>query len=129
MRAGVAAMSVVLLACPGRGQARAQAGNERQVLEQILTRTYQPSVVGKQLMGVGAETAVRHAGVIVVVQRPGLYASLVRNETASTAIHGLDAEVFRGNKDYAILWASGFTSPRFMSAEKQYFSGCCRLGA
>jgi hypothetical protein len=102
MRAGVAAMSVVLLACPGRGQERAQAGNERAVLEQILTQTYQPSVVGKQVMGVGAETAVRRAGVIVVVQRPGLYASLVRNETASTAIHGLDAEVFRGNKDYAI---------------------------
>jgi hypothetical protein len=102
MRAGVAVMSVVLLACPGRGQESAQAGNERAVLEQILTQSYQPSVVGKQVMGVGTESAVRRAGVIVVVQRPGLYASLERKETTSTAIHGLDAEVFRGNKDYAI---------------------------
>lgn len=102
MRARVAGMSVILLVGPVRGQERAQAGNERAVLEQILTQTYQPSLVGKQLMGAGAETAVRRAGIIVVVQRPGLYASLQRSETASTAIHGLGAEVFRGNKDYAI---------------------------
>lgn len=102
MRVVVGLLSLALLVYAARGQEKSQAGNQRAVLEQILTQAYQPSVVGKQLMGVGSESAVRRAGIIVVVQRAGLYASLQRNETASTAIHGLQAEVFRGNKDYAI---------------------------
>jgi len=87
---------------PSWGQQKANDSNQRTVLEQILTQTYQPSVVGKHLMGIGSETEVRRAGIIVVVQRPGLYAALLRNETASTAIHGLEAKVFRGNQDYAV---------------------------
>jgi hypothetical protein len=101
MRVAVGVLSL-LLACSGRGQEKSQAADQRTVLEQILTQTYRPSVVGKQLMGVGSDTGVRRAGIILVVQRAGLYASLQRNETASTAIHGLDTQFFRGNKDYVI---------------------------
>jgi hypothetical protein len=95
--------SVFLLAAGSfSAQERANVSNQRAILEQILTQTYQPSVVGKHLMGIGSETEVRRAGIIVVVQRSGLYAALNRNETASASIHGLEANVFRGNKDYAV---------------------------
>jgi hypothetical protein len=93
---------LMLMAIMAIGQVKDNAANQRAVLEQILTQTYQPSVVGKKMVGIGGETAVHRAGTIVVIQRPGLYAGLQRNETASTAVHGLDTEVFRGTKDYAI---------------------------
>ena len=76
--------------------------NDRIVLEQILQQTYQPSLVGKQMMGVGGETDIRRAGTIVVIQRPGLYGSLMHSEPASSAITGLRAELFRGHKDYDV---------------------------
>ncbi|GAC1702278.1 MAG: hypothetical protein NVS9B4_07270 [Candidatus Acidiferrum sp.] len=92
----------LLLAEASQGQQQPNASNQRAVLQQILTQTFQLSVVGKHLMGIGAETDVHRAGTIVVVQRAGLYASLQRNENASTEVHGLEANVFRGNKDYAV---------------------------
>jgi len=76
--------------------------NDRLVLEQILQQTYQPSLIGKQVMGFGAETDIRRAGTIVVIQRPGLYGSLLHSEPASSAITGLHAELFRGHKDYEV---------------------------
>src|SRR5258708_19411345 len=45
--------------------------NDRIVLEQILTQTYQPSQVGKQLMGIGGETDIRRPGPIPAIQRGG----------------------------------------------------------
>jgi hypothetical protein len=76
--------------------------NDRVVLEQILQQTYQPSLIGKQLMGIGGETDIRRAGTIVVIQRPGLYGSHLHSEPASSAITGLHAELFRGHKDYEV---------------------------
>jgi hypothetical protein len=76
--------------------------DQREILGQILTQAYQPSVVGKGLMGIGSATAIRRAGTIVVVQRPGLYGSFDRNEIASSEIRGLDSTVYRGNKDYPV---------------------------
>lgn len=76
--------------------------DQREVLAQILTQAYQPSQVGKGLMGIGSATAIRRAGTIVVVQRPGLYGSFDRNEIATSEIHGLDSAVYRGNKDYPV---------------------------
>ena len=76
--------------------------NDRLVLEQILQQTYQPSLIGKQVMGFGGETDIRRAGTIVVIQRPGLYGSLTHSEPASSAITGLRAELFRGHKDYEV---------------------------
>ncbi|MGA8144734.1 MAG: hypothetical protein WB987_12660, partial [Candidatus Acidiferrales bacterium] len=76
--------------------------DQRDVLQQILSQAYQPSQVGKGLMGIGSATAIRRAGTIVVVQRPGLFAAFDRNEIASSAIHGLDASLYRGNKDYEV---------------------------
>lgn len=76
--------------------------NDRQVLQEILQQTYQPSLVGKQLMGFGGETDIRRAGTIVVIQRPGLYGSLLHNEPASSSITGLKCELFRGHKDYEV---------------------------
>ena len=76
--------------------------NDRIVLEQILTQTYQPSQVGKQMMGIGGETDIRRAGTIVVIQRPGLYGSLLHTEPASSAIDGIQYKLFRGHKDYEV---------------------------
>jgi PEGA domain len=101
-RLAIVLSGLLLLACSAWAQEKANTSNQRAILEQVLTQTYQPSVVGKHLMGIGSETEVRRAGIIVVVQRPGLYAALQRNETASTSIHGLEANVFRGNKDFAV---------------------------
>jgi hypothetical protein len=84
------------------GQGGTGNADQREVLEQILAQAYQPSQVGKGLMGIGSATAIRRAGTIVVVQRPGLYGSFDRNEIASSEIHGLDSTVYRGNRDYAV---------------------------
>lgn len=78
------------------------AQNDRIVLEQILQQTYQPSLIGKQMLGFGGETDIRRAGTIVVIQRPGLYGSLLHSEPASSSITGLRAELFRGHKDYEV---------------------------
>lgn len=96
---------VILLAlCSAAAFAQKQsaAQNDREVLQEILQQTYQPSLVGKQLLGFGGETDIRRAGTIVVVQRPGLYGSLLHSEPASSAITGLHAELFRGHKDYEV---------------------------
>jgi len=76
--------------------------DQRVVLEQILSQTYQSSEFGKRAMGVGAETDVRKSGTIVVVQREGLYGSMLRTEIASSAVDGLDAKLFRGHQDFAL---------------------------
>ncbi|HUL32977.1 MAG TPA: PEGA domain-containing protein [Candidatus Eisenbacteria bacterium] len=83
-------------------QDHAATQNDRQVLQEILQQTYQPSLIGKQMMGLGKETDIRRAGTIVVIQRPGLFGSLQHNEPASSAITGLRAELFRGDKDYEV---------------------------
>lgn len=95
-------LCVIFLPAPGRAQKESPAADQRAVLQQILTQSYQPSIIGKHLMGVGSATEIRRAGEVIVVQRPGLFASWDRNETASTAIRGLDANVYRGNKDYGV---------------------------
>jgi hypothetical protein len=96
-------LSSLAFVCPVHGQGKESAAAEqRAVLQHILEQTYQPSDVGKGLFGVGSANAIRRAGVIVVVQRPGLYASLERAEIASTTMNGLDAKLVRGNKDYAV---------------------------
>jgi len=87
-------------AAPAQKQPAVQ--NDREVLQEILQQTYQPSLVGKQLMGFGGETDIRRAGTIVVIQRPGLYGSLLHSEPASSAITDLHAELFRGHKDYEV---------------------------
>ena len=91
-----------MAALPTRAQNGPSNPDQREILAQILTQAYQPSQVGKGLMGVGSATAIRRAGTIVVVQRPGLYGSFDRNEIASSEIHGLDSTVYRGNKDYPV---------------------------
>src|SRR5262249_14657993 len=76
--------------------------NGREVLEQVLTQTYQLSLVGKGMMGMGSGTAIRRAGTIVLVQKPGLYASFDRNQIASSSIHGDTATLYHGNNDIEI---------------------------
>lgn len=83
-------------------QGNAKGPDQHVILEQILTQIYQPSEVGKHMMGIGADADVRRPGVIVVVQREGLYGSLTRNETASSSIHGLEAKLYRGHQDYTV---------------------------
>jgi hypothetical protein len=79
-----------------------QSFDQRVSLEQILSQTYQPAAFGKRTMGLGAETDVHKAGTIVVVQREGLYGSLLRSEIASSAIDDLTAKLFRGHQDFAL---------------------------
>jgi hypothetical protein len=101
--AAIVCLGFYLIVIPVRAaQNGSRNPDQREILEQILTQTYQPSQVGKGLMGIGSATAVRRAGTIVVVQRPGLYGSFDRNEIASSEIHGLDSTVYRGNKDYVV---------------------------
>jgi PEGA domain-containing protein len=95
-------LAVTLLSPGAAAQKTAPQQNDRIVLEQILTQTYQPSQVGKQLMGIGGETDIRRAGTIVVIQRPGLYGSLMHAEPASSAIDGLQCKLFRGHQDYEV---------------------------
>jgi len=98
-------LAVLLALCSSAVLAQkkpATVQNDRVVLEQILQQTYQPSLVGKQLLGIGGETDIRRAGTIVVIQRIGLFGSLLHSEPASSAITGLRAELFRGHKDYEV---------------------------
>ncbi len=104
MRLRYAAAVALLCCCAtfGFAQENAKTPDQHLILEQILTQIYQPSEVGKRLMGIGADADVRRPGIIVVVQREGLYGSLTRNETASSAIHGLEAKLYRGHQDYPV---------------------------
>ncbi|MGH9747673.1 MAG: PEGA domain-containing protein [Candidatus Acidiferrales bacterium] len=95
-------LSAGLYSLPAGAQQGSPNADQRDVLQQILSQSYQPSQVGKGLMGIGTDTAIRRAGTIVVVQRPGLYASFNRNEIASSAIRGMEASLYRGNKDYEV---------------------------
>ena len=96
------ALAAALLSSGAAAQKKPADQNDRVVLEQILTQTYQPSQVGKQMMGIGGETDIRRAGTIVVIQRPGLYGSLLHAEPASSAIDGLQYKLFRGHQDYEV---------------------------
>jgi len=96
------ALGVTLFSAGFAAQKKPAEQNERIVLEQILTQTYQPSQVGKQLMGIGGETDIRRAGTIVVIQRPGLFGSLLHTEPASSAIDGIQYKLFRGHQDYEV---------------------------
>ena len=53
-------------------------------------------------MGLGSATEIRRAGIVVVVQRPGLGASFDRAQIASSEIHGMDASLYRGRSDYKV---------------------------
>jgi hypothetical protein len=101
-RLSLLVMALALLSTSAVAQKKTAVQNDRIVLEQILTQTYQPSQVGKQLMGIGGETDIRRAGTIVVIQRPGLYGSLLHAEPASSAIDGLQYKLFRGHQDYEV---------------------------
>jgi hypothetical protein len=111
------------LAAPGMAQEKAIKGNEREILEQILKQTYQPSVIGKHMMGIGAESGVQHAGTIVIVQRAGLYGSLLRSEIASSSIHGTQAELFRGHKDYEVPVGERFYVVNISVGQETIFFG------
>jgi outer membrane protein assembly factor BamE (lipoprotein component of BamABCDE complex) len=101
-RLSTLSLAAILSSTAAAGQKKPAEQNDRIVLEQILTQTYQPSQVGKQLMGVGGETDIRRAGTIVVIQRPGLYGSLTHAEPASSAIDGVQYKLFRGHQDYEV---------------------------
>ena len=103
VRRSFAVMALIcLVPALGHAQDRAKSSDQRAILEQMLAQNYQPAQVGKRAMGVGAETDVRKPGTIVVILREGLYASLQRNEIAASAIHGMDAELYRGHQDFPV---------------------------
>jgi hypothetical protein len=95
-------VSMALAFAPCWGQQSGVPLDQREVLEQILTQTYYPSIVGKHAMGIGSATEVQRAGIVVVVQRPGLAAAVDRVQIASTEIHGFETSLYRGHKDYDV---------------------------
>jgi hypothetical protein len=101
-RLSLLTFAFTLISTGAGAQKKPAEQNDRIVLEQILTQTYQPSQVGKQLMGIGGETDIRRAGTIVVIQRPGLFGSLLHTEPASSAIDGVQYKLFRGHQDYEV---------------------------
>jgi len=56
-------------------------------------------VLGKGIMGIGGENAMRRAGGVVVLRQAGLWGSLDRRATASWAIRGDHHELLAGHKD------------------------------
>jgi hypothetical protein len=102
LRFTIATALTCSLALMGRPQENTKKPDQLAILQQVLTQIYQPSDVGKRVMGIGGESDVRKPGTIVVIQRQGLFGSLIRNETASSAIHGLEAKLYRGHQDYAV---------------------------
>jgi hypothetical protein len=102
LRLAVAVGMMCSFATIASPQGNMKAPDQNAVLEQVLTQIYMPSEVGKRMMGAGADADVRRPGTIVVVQREGLYGSLIRNETASSSIHGLEVKLYRGHQDYAV---------------------------
>jgi hypothetical protein len=101
-RLSLLTFAFTLFSAGAAAQKKPAEQNDRIVLEQILTQTYQPSQVGKQLMGIGGETDIRRAGTIVVIQHPGLYGSLLHTEPASSSIDGVQYKLFRGHQDYEV---------------------------
>lgn len=95
-------LSLFLLAHPSWGQQQAAGVDQRSILEQVLRQTYQLTTVGKSMLGLGSESAIRRAGVVLMARRPGLFGSLDRAQSASTAIRGENAEFYRGNRDYEV---------------------------
>jgi hypothetical protein len=78
----------------------AQAGpDNRRELEQSLQSRYRPAVLGKGIMGIGGENAMRRAGGVVVLRRAGLWGSFDRRQTASWSIRGDRGELLAGRKD------------------------------
>jgi len=76
------------------------ATDTRQELEQSLQSRYRPAVIGKGVMGRGGENTLRRAGGTVTLQRPGLWGSFDRPETAAWAIRGDHCELLAGHKDF-----------------------------
>jgi hypothetical protein len=95
-------LSFCAISAPAWPQQTATTADQRDELQQILTQTYQPSLVGKGIMGVGSATAIRRAGAIVVVERPGLFGSIDHDQIAMSTIRGLDASLYRGHKDFDV---------------------------
>jgi len=73
--------------------------DSRQELEQSLQSRYRVTVIGKGMIGLGSENAIRKAGGTVTLRRPGIGGSFERRETASYAIRGNTSKLLAGRKD------------------------------
>jgi len=73
--------------------------DDRQELEQSLQSRYRVTVIGKGMMGLGSENAIRRAGGTVALRHAGLWGSFDRRQTAGWAIRGDSCELLTGRKD------------------------------
>ena len=73
--------------------------DSRQELEQSLQSRYRVTVIGKGMIGLGSENAIRKAGGTVTLRRPGIGGSFERRETASYAIRDNTSKLLAGRKD------------------------------
>jgi hypothetical protein len=82
--------------------------DNRRELEQSLQSRYRPAVLGKGIMGIGGENAIRRAGGVVVLRRAGLWGAFDRGATSSWAIRGDHSELLTGHKDIELLSGQKF---------------------
>jgi len=73
--------------------------DSRQELEQSLQSRYRVTVIGKGVIGLGSENAIRKAGGTVTLRRPGIGGSFERRETAAWEIRGNASKLLAGRKD------------------------------
>lgn len=73
--------------------------DSRQELEQSLQSRYRVTVIGKGVIGLGSENAIRKAGGTVTLRRAGIGGSFERRETAAWAIRDNTSKLLAGHKD------------------------------
>jgi hypothetical protein len=86
----------------------AQDRGRRAEVEESLQSRYRITKLGTGVLGIGgSEGAVRHAGGVVVLGKPGIYGVYRRNQMVSMAIHGERVEVLSGETKDAVPLSAG----------------------
>jgi len=86
----------------------AQDRGRRAEVEESLQSRYRITKLGTGVLGIGgSESSVRHAGGVVVLGKPGIYGTYLRNQMVSMAIHGERAEVLSGETNNAVPLSVG----------------------
>lgn len=97
--------ALILVSCAsGATQNR---GHQAEIEESLQSR-YRLTKIGPSSLGFkGSEGTVRHAGGVIVLRRPGVYATYKRTQMVSMSIRGLNMEILSGEKQNAVLLGAG----------------------
>lgn len=100
-------ISAVLFLVLHAGSVAQNRGHQAEIEESLQSR-YRLTKIGPSSLGFkGSEGTVRHAGGVIVLRRPGVYAAYKRNQMVSMAVRGLDMEVLSGDKESAVPLSAG----------------------